>query len=110
MENTAETSSRTLPGAQTRWKPYWDATRWPVADWGEGWTDAFHIWVGVERGADDHPLGRAVLNEASSPPLNGSAMRGPESFSQPHRLLLNLALGGGPVEASRPCKPWTRTW
>ncbi|MEC7241626.1 MAG: family 16 glycosylhydrolase [Myxococcota bacterium] len=85
-------------GTDTRWKPYWDATRWSVVDWGEGWTDAFHIWE-WEWNEEQMiiRLDGQVLNEASlATTLNGSAAcAGQNPFQQPHRLLLNLALGGG---------------
>ena len=76
-------------GTDTRWKPYWDATRWPVADWGEGWTDEFHIWEW--EWDEEHMVIRLdgqVLNEASlDATINGAACAGQNPFQQPHRLL-----------------------
>ncbi len=91
-------------GTNTRWSAEWDASRWPVADFGAGWTDDFHIWE-LEWSASRMVirLDGQVLNEVSlSDTINGSAAcAGQNPFQQPHYILLNLALGGagGSVDA-----------
>ena len=85
-------------GTDTRWSPSWDSSHWPVANLGAGWTDDFHIWEW--EWTAEHMVIRldgVVLNEASlDDTINGSAAcAGQNPFQQPHRLLLNLALGGG---------------
>lgn len=90
-------------GSNSRWTPHWDSSHWPVADFAPGWTDSFHIWE-MEWDADRMVirLDGAVLNDvALTGTVNGSAAcAGENPFQQPHRLLLNLALGGagGSVE------------
>ena len=84
-------------GTDARWTPSWDSSHWPVADFGPGWADDFHIWEwewNAERMVIR--LDGAVLNDASlTSTINGSAAcAGENPFQQPHRLLLNLALGG----------------
>jgi beta-glucanase (GH16 family) len=84
-------------GTDVRWTPSWDSSHWPVSGFGSGWTEEFHIWE-WEWTADRMviKLDGAVLNDASlSSTINGSAAcEGENPFQQPHRLLLNLALGG----------------
>ena len=89
-------------GTDTMWTPFWDATQWPVADFGPGWTDSFHIWE--LQWTDTQMtilLDGEVLNDVDlSTTINGSAeCAGDNPFQQPHYLLLNLALGsaGGSV-------------
>lgn len=90
-------------GSNSRWTPHWDSSHWPVADFASDWTDSFHIWE-MEWDADRMVirLDGAVLNDvALTGTVNGSAAcAGENPFQQPHRLLLNLALGGagGSVE------------
>ena len=84
-------------GTNTRWKPKWDSSHWPVSDFGPGWIDEFHIWEW--EWTDEHMIIRldgVVLNDVSlASTINGSAAcAGQNPFQQPHRLLLNLALGG----------------
>ena len=68
-----------------------------MSDFGPGWTDDFHIWE-WEWTAEYMVirLDGAVLNDVSlASTINGSAAcAGENPFQQPHRLLLNLALGG----------------
>ena len=91
-------------GTDTRWSAEWDSSHWPVADFGAGWTDEFHIWE-LEWSASGMfiRLDGQLLNEVSlSDTINGSAnCTGENPFQQPHYLLLNLALGGagGTVDA-----------
>lgn len=84
-------------GTDSRWTPRWDSSHWPVTGFGDGWTDAFHIWE-MEWTEDRMTirLDGAVLNDvALSETFNGTAAcAGENPFRQPHRLLLNLALGG----------------
>jgi beta-glucanase (GH16 family) len=90
-------------GTDTKWSPVWDSSKWPVADFGPGWTDSFHIW---ELQWTDTTmtilLDGQVLNDVDlTQTINGSAgCEGENPFQQPHYLLLNLALGsnGGSVE------------
>jgi beta-glucanase (GH16 family) len=90
-------------GTNTMWSPVWDSSQWPVADFGEEWTDSFHIWE--LQWTDTQMtilLDGQVLNDVDlSNTINGSAECADENpFQQPHFLLLNLALGsnGGSVE------------
>jgi len=84
-------------GTDTRWSPRWDSSHWPVADFGAGWTDDFHIWEWEwtsERMVIR--LDGVTLNDVSlESTINGTAAcAGDNPFQQEHRLLLNLALGG----------------
>ena len=90
-------------GTNTMWSPVWDSSQWPVADFGAGWTDSFHIWE--LQWTDTQMtilLDGQVLNDVDlNTTINGSAeCAGENPFQQPHYLLLNLALGsnGGSVE------------
>ena len=90
-------------GTNTMWSPVWDSSQWPVADFGSGWTDNFHIWE--LQWTDTQMtilLDGQVLNDVDlNTTINGSAeCAGENPFQQPHYLLLNLALGsnGGSVE------------
>ncbi|MBO84474.1 MAG: hypothetical protein CL927_03895, partial [Deltaproteobacteria bacterium] len=84
-------------GTNTRWSAEWDASRWPVADFGAGWTDDFHIWE-LEWSTTRMVirLDGQVLNDVSlADTINGSAScAGQNPFQQSHYILLNLALGG----------------
>ena len=90
-------------GTQTPWQPTWDASHWPVAEFDPDWAERFHIWE-LDWTAERMVirLDGVVLNEvALAGTINGSAAcEGQNPFMQPHRLLLNLALGGagGSVE------------
>ncbi len=84
-------------GTDSRWSPRWDSSHWPVTDFGSEWTDSFHIWEW--EWTEERMVIRldgTVLNDVSlSDTINGSAAcAGENPFQQPHRLLLNLALGG----------------
>lgn len=84
-------------GTDTRWSAEWDASHWPVADLGEGWTDSFHIWeLQWTEARMRILLDGQLLNDVSlSGTTNGSAAcAGENPFQQPHYILLNLALGG----------------
>ena len=90
-------------GTDTRWSAKWDASHWPVADFGDGWTDDFHIWeLQWSETRMTIRLDGQVLNDVSlADTINGSAnCAGENPFQQPHYLLLNLALGsaGGSVD------------
>ena len=84
-------------GTDTRWSARWDASRWPVADLGAGWTDDFHIWE-LEWSADRMVIrldGQELNTVSLSDTVNGSAAcAGENPFQQEHYILLNLALGG----------------
>ena len=89
-------------GTNRRWRPEWNSVRRPVPDFGEGWTDDFHIWElhwtedRMTILLDGNVLNTVDLNTT----INGSAAcQGQNPFRQRHYLLLNLALGGagGPV-------------
>ena len=84
-------------GTDTRWSAAWDASRWPVTDFGAGWTDAFHIWE--FEWSDTRMVIRLDGQELNAVSLAGTvngaaACAGENPFQQPHYLLLNLALGG----------------
>ena len=90
-------------GTDRRWNAQWDSTRRPVADFGAGWTDDFHVWAldwtedRMTITLDGEVLNTVDLNTT----INGSAAcQGQNPFRQRHYLLLNLALGGagGPVD------------
>jgi beta-glucanase (GH16 family) len=84
-------------GTDTRWSAQWDAAHWPVSDFGEGWTDEFHVWeLDWTETSMTIYLDGTVLNTVSlTDTVNGSAAcEGQNPFQQPHYLLLNLALGG----------------
>jgi len=84
-------------GTDARWSAYWDATAWPVTDFGAGWTDDFHIWeLTWDATHMAIRLDGALLNDVSlSDTINGTAnCSGQNPFQQPHFVLLNLALGG----------------
>lgn len=91
-------------GTNTRWSAEWDASRWPVSDFGDGWTDEFHIWE-LEWSASRMVIrldGQQLNDVSLSDTINGSAdCAGQNPFQQPHYILLNLALGGagGSVDA-----------
>ena len=91
-------------GSNVRWSPHWDTARWPVADFGAGWTDRFHIWE-MEWTADRITIRMdgTVLNDVDlAGTVNGSAAcAGANPFRQPHHIRLNLAIGGagGSVES-----------
>lgn len=91
-------------GTDTRWSAAWDASRHPVADFGDGWTDDFHIWeLQWTASSMSIRLDGQLLNDTSlSDTINGAAdCAGQNPFQQPHYVLLNLALGsnGGSVDA-----------
>lgn len=90
-------------GTDRRWTAEWNSTRRPVAQFGAGWTDDFHVWVldwtedRMTITLDGEVLNTMDLNTT----FNGSAAcQGQNPFRQNHYLLLNLALGGagGPVD------------
>ena len=90
-------------GTDTPFVAEWDASHWPVADFGAGWVDDFHIWeLDWDASRMVIRLDGDVLNEVSlDDTINGSAdCAGDNPFRQPHYLLLNLALGsaGGSVD------------
>ena len=81
-----------------RWRAVWDAASVSVAELGgEAWDDDFHIWTmdwnseRIHLYVDDRLLNTVDLTQT----LNPEGVDGPENpFHQPHRLLLNLAIGG----------------
>jgi beta-glucanase (GH16 family) len=81
-------------GSAKRWVATWDAVRTQVADFGPGWTDAFHVWRmdwderEIRLSVDDRVLNVTSLSDT----VNTRTTAHP--FRQPHYLLLSLAIGG----------------
>jgi hypothetical protein len=84
-------------GTNQRWNAQWDSSHHPVSQWGEGWTDEFHLWA-LDWSEDQMTitLDGVVLNTVDlNITSNGSSScAGRSPFRQSHYLLLNLALGG----------------
>ena len=84
-------------GTNRRWRPRWDVTRQPVAEFDANWTERFHIWeLHWTEQRMQILLDGILLNEVDlNTTFNGTAAcSGANPFRQPHYILLNLALGG----------------
>ncbi|MAA79677.1 MAG: hypothetical protein CL916_10495 [Deltaproteobacteria bacterium] len=84
-------------GSNQPWSPVWDAERVDVLSFGEGWTDAFHLWelVRSEERMTIYLDGIEINSVDLTNTINGSAAcSGENPFQKPHYILLNLALGG----------------
>lgn len=81
-------------GSSTRWKPVWDDVRMPIASFGAGWSEQFHVWrmdwddQAIRLFVDDRLLNETRLSDTAI------VERGIDPFRQPHYVLLNLAIGG----------------
>ncbi|TWT90487.1 Beta-glucanase precursor [Pseudobythopirellula maris] len=73
----------------------WDESRLPIEELGAGWADRFHVWrmdwdaESIRLSVDDR-----LLNEIRVSDADGGGESGQNPFSQPHYLILNLAVGG----------------
>lgn len=73
----------------------WDAVRRPIGEFGDAdWPNEFHVWrmdwtaERIRLSIDDKLVNEIDLSKVPEDE------RGPNSFHQPHYLLLNLAIGG----------------
>jgi beta-glucanase (GH16 family) len=80
-------------GSGEQWTPVWNDSEKPISDFGEGWSDEFHIWRMdwdenyIRIYVDDELLNEIDLSETINPD-------GTNPFHQPHYILVNLAIGG----------------
>ncbi len=93
---TGEILANACWAAGRRWRGAWDTVRKPVAQLGGGdWPGRFHIWT-----MDWDPVSITIyvdgllLNEIELEKTVNDRGRGANPFTEPHYILLNLALGG----------------
>ena len=78
---------------ENRHTAFWDDVKVPLAEFGEGWADEFHVWrmdwtpEAIELYVDDRLLNRTELSETVN-------YDGRNPFHEPQYIILNLAVGG----------------
>ncbi|MBT8037726.1 MAG: family 16 glycosylhydrolase [Verrucomicrobiae bacterium] len=88
-------------GTNEQWVAAWDAVQRPTADfraWDPHWDSEYHIWT--MQWDEDYVrlyVDNVLMNETAQTWLvNTTTTWGPlEPFKQPHKILLNLAIGAG---------------
>jgi len=82
-------------GSATPGRAIWADTRTPIASFGEGWAEAFHVWrmewdaERIHLSVDDRTLNDVELTRTVNDDGTGF-----NPFHQPHYVILNLAIGG----------------
>jgi beta-glucanase (GH16 family) len=82
-------------GTKRRWKPKWDSSRKPVADFKDpDWAKKFHVWrMDWDRNEIRLSVDGTVLNTVDVR-KTVNAGDGKNPFRHPHLIILNLAIGG----------------
>ena len=93
-------------GGAARNQAIWADTRTPIATFGDGWSQQFHVWRmdwderAIKLFVDDRLLNDVDLSRTTN--QDGS---GTNPFHQPHLIILNLAVGatgGDPAQTTFP--------
>jgi beta-glucanase (GH16 family) len=95
-------------GGAERGRAIWADTRTPIASFGDGWSQQFHVWRmdwderAIKLFVDDR-----LLNEVDLSKTTNQDGAGINPFHQPHLIILNLAVGstgGDPSQTTFPAR------
>jgi beta-glucanase (GH16 family) len=82
-------------GSAAPGRAVWADTKTPIASFGDGWTDAFHVWrMDWDAGRIRLFVDDRLLNDVDLTRTINEDGTGVNPFHQAHRLILNLAIGG----------------
>lgn len=82
-------------GTSTRWKAEWFSRKKPIDSFPAGWSEKFHVWkmdwneTAISLFVDDELLIKTEMSKLAN--KDGSGFN---PFTQPHYILLDLAVGG----------------
>jgi beta-glucanase (GH16 family) len=95
-------------GGAARGRAIWADTRTPIATFGDGWSQQFHVWRmdWDERSIKLFVDGR-LLNDVDLSRTTNQDGSGTNPFHRPHLIILNLAVGatgGDPAQTTFPAR------
>jgi beta-glucanase (GH16 family) len=95
-------------GGAARSQAIWADTRTPIATFGDGWSQQFHVWrMDWDERAIKLFVDERLLNDVDLSRTINQDGSGTNPFHQPHLIILNLAVGatgGDPAQTTFPAR------